>query len=971
MDVDVSRDDDGNAKRLSERESPIPQYPSLPLIPSSVARFTIAERRSVQLPPATKSLTAAFHDPIRRDPMPSASTNTDAGFRTADWEVQTPIFETPKENGDEEGVRMLRLVADVKAAQSKQMSIEDFPILAWNIAAAPEETSRIMVNDDDERERWLKEFSSPLREQTAAVTEWVRIVVSREKSEKENKVTQLKKEYLALDGEWREHCIFLDDLMKQRGPPPAELYAIPGAIGPVVTPGPGISTTPAVEEIFNPRSNRRRGLGGDIVATDAEFEEILAGLADNALKDPNLRASKTAAVIPDMILGEERNLYFHDDNDLVTDPLSFYDNHGVAEPIWTTEERATFVRRYLAYPKQFGRIAEGIPNKSAGDCVLYYYRTKKEVDYKGMLASKRGGGKRKLALKKGAKSSALMQDLARAKPTLSRDDAGATTPGKRDVVAAPSVSKKIKGEGGSGKRRKTTMSVSTETEPSPEDEEEDAQGQGSASVSRAGSEAPSASSSKAKMRMTVKTAKRPRVSSIPEKIAAIDVSTEPVSAIAPMTESPFTPSSTTTPTPTAANISALTLIDTASTAAQAALLPPVRRAGKRRKVVNDAEQETDVNTSSQPFTEKTARRSTTNSYWSVDERRRVKELVVSYGMDVKLIAGELKGKSERQVGNFLEGHKAELEALGSVANTPLILETGKEDKKPQVITAFKESPAVSQSQVSTPVQTRPDVHRLPNSGGRTIYDAFPSFIPGSHDRCEPRLGMFPSSSSNTPLSLPKITSPHLAFKLAENSSPLQPISRSGGMRISALLNDEPSQERPNVSVDFADAASDGTVDERDFDRMARPSPRTIPPNLASSNHGPLESPLDNRRLSQTSIQLPSLSSPHAWNGPQSGSVLSSALLANGSPYYENLPPIQSHTSLDRHSLARSFSDRSTTFDVKEEREHKWDGWSEKTFGPVTLPPLKHVENGPGKGASEPGNVFEHTGRSSADRTQER
>ena len=38
--------------------------------------------------------------------------------------------------------------------------------------------------------------------------------------------------------------------------------------------------------------------------------------------------------------------------------------------------------RYLYFPKSFGQISRFLPNKSAGDCVHYYYASKKTVNYK-------------------------------------------------------------------------------------------------------------------------------------------------------------------------------------------------------------------------------------------------------------------------------------------------------------------------------------------------------------------------------------------------------------------------------------------------------------------------------------------------------------------------------------------------------------------------------------------------------------
>ncbi|KIR67091.1 hypothetical protein I314_02304 [Cryptococcus bacillisporus CA1873] len=867
-------------------------------------RSTIAERRSVELPPNIP-LNRKESFP-RKDSVPSGQSTdveNDAERRTAASESGTPMLEDGEDEDElgAEETRELNLVASVKVAQAKHVPLQEFPILAWNMAAAPEESSRVMVVDDEGRERMLEEFIRPLKREEATRAKFVRFAVAREKVKLDNTVTQLKDSYLSINKKWKDQCSFLDELMKQRGPPPPELYAMPGAIHPVVTPGAVAPTTPAIEEIFNSRSNRRRGLGGDIVATDAEFEEILAGLADNALKDPNLRASKTAAVIPDMIVGPERNLQYNNDNDLVTDPLSFYDNVGVAEPIWTTEERAIFIKRYLAYPKQFGRIADGIPNKTAGECVLYYYRTKKEMDYKGMLAHKRGGGKRKLALKKGAKSSALMQDLTRAKPTVSKDDTAAATPakGREQPVMLPPGGKRGRGEGGGPGRKKRISQVAIPQTPTPQNEEEEEGHADSASTSRANSEAPSVSSGKAKMRMTVKTAKRPRFSSIPE------LSTPAQNPPVQLDTTVSTPAteisehySLTNPAELAAAALA-SLADAATSAAQAELLPPVRRAGKRRKIAGEPGPIIDPNAPpatavtggpGAPEKEKPARRSATNSYWSVEERRKVKELVVLHGMDAKMIAAQLKGKSERQVGNFLEGHRTELEAL--------------------------------------------------------------------------------------------------------EGSPVRPISRAGGMRISALLNDEPPAEASaqgelGVVPDSIDTASDVTIDERELDVVTEPSPRSLPAGSGpSGGYQPYEQRRDERYSNHTS-QSPSLPhvsySPNAWNGtrPEVPSVhgqtpsMSAPALAHRASWesrpspghiytssttrFETLPPIRSQpATYDLSCVAHGHTDPLTSHGHDREQSHQQqqpqthDGsqreWDDRKYEnaeglqSTTLPPLRNMEH---------------------------
>ncbi|ORX36843.1 hypothetical protein BD324DRAFT_651324 [Kockovaella imperatae] len=554
----------GDSIQQPHAPSPAPS-PTNALAP----RATIAERRSVQLPHAINKPPFSRHDP-RVDTHASAES------------IELDPGPEPQVSED---IRRLKVIAAIRLAQQQQPlpALDIDPVLNANALVAPVANTRVS--------------SHPYAPINPAVSPLVTRQVGREKIHQADKVARLKAEYLRIDKQWKEHCRALDASMELRGPPPADLYATPNAL-PILTPAAGPAPTTPGDEVFGSRANRRRG-AGDSVATEAEFQEILLSLQDTAARDPTYRASKTTAVVPDMILDDEKRLLYDDENDLVTDPVAFYDFNGDAEPEWTAEERATFLRRYLAYPKQFGKIADGLPNKEAAECVHYYYRTKKSVDYKGMLASRRGDKKKRVVpIKKGGKSSALLADMERKKPTVDKTHPGPKshiTPAKsRDLLTARQRVLKETPGGSSSKEGDLVDS--------------------SAAPSRAGSEGPS---TKSKMRMTVKTAtaattKRPRTSTATETLP-----TEPA-----------TPSD---------------------------LLPPVKRPGKRRKVDADP---------NAPDDKPPSRRNATNSYWSVEEKRRFKELYKRHQGDTRAIAAELDGKSERQVSNYYDAHKDQIDGPG-------------------------------------------------------------------------------------------------------------------------------------------------------------------------------------------------------------------------------------------------------------------------------------------------------------------
>lgn len=139
------------------------------------------------------------------------------------------------------------------------------------------------------------------------------------------------------------------------------------------------------------RSTRHRKNHGDSVRSEAEFLEILADLERQSARDPSLRAKLTSATIPPMIYDpvERDEIRYQDTNNAVLDKAIPYQRlftDGIDD--FTKEEHESFCDAYLAAPKQFGKIAQRMGGlRTFNDCVMHYYRTKKQVDYKAMLAA--------------------------------------------------------------------------------------------------------------------------------------------------------------------------------------------------------------------------------------------------------------------------------------------------------------------------------------------------------------------------------------------------------------------------------------------------------------------------------------------------------------------------------------------------------------------------------------------------------
>lgn len=837
-----------------------PEMPPPSILPDTVAeprRATIAERRAVVLPPTSSPIATPFSGGrMRRDPAPTAdsaqeSTDTemDGGLKTGDTHYNGP---SSGSDGVVEQSRQTSLIAAIKAAQSKATDVDLDVVEKENQAVVPVPSARTRRSLSPSRlDEEIRLYTFPLRKQRG-IANRIAITIQREQLAERKRVEAQRAEYTELQEDWKEHCRFLDDLMSKRGPPPDDLYDQPGAV-PIITPGPAPVTPGILDPMdsFSGRGNRRRGVG-DAVTTEAEFQEILAGLADTAAKDPAYRASKTAAVVPNMLPVKERQLRYHDDNDLVTNPLVFYDFAGTAESIWTEEERASFLRRYLSHPKQFGRIAEGIPGKSASDCVLYYYRTKKEVDYKSMLASRRGDKKKKATpIKKGGRGAALLSNLDRAKPTMnnrvvpsgSRSTAATPAREKREdsVIRSTGLKRGKPGrEGGTSGRKRASLldTPGVESEGTP-----------------SGNKGPRG----------LKT-KRPRVSSLPK---------DPMAAPGP--EGDDTPGREGGEDDTSI------------------LLPAPKRPGKRRKMVDPStgapfDPSDPINAGGALSTPDgmAPKRSSTSSYWSVEEKRRCIELSAQLGGDIKAITDALGGtKSERQVANLL-ARETRLDEVKRSATPSLSGADG----------------------LALPNGHGEDRERYSVPYGRNIYEVAPygSGAGGArtagdaHRFSEPRLGMF--HDQRTAYSTP--SGPAAA---TVGTSPVRHISRPGGMRISALLNDDasasPSESgdtKPNPPVPSAangdDAVSDGTVSERgDMDTVRPVSRSGVPPGyaydrrLSGSAYGRDTRPeLDRFRTSQDGM-YPSAgyregmySHARGYDGARSGYPAGDAYGHRASPY---------------------------------------------------------------------------------------
>lgn len=223
------------------------------------------------------------------------------------------------------------------------------------------------------------------------------------------KVQRVREEYLALHERWSIQCGKLDDI--------ARAIALQEA---AATAG---------------RTTRRSAASmGDAVRSDLEMEQIIASLGNEELTDANHLGAKNAAKIPDMIsvTTGEVEFYYDDTNNEIENPSQFYVPHThVAD--WTDEEITTLVEKFAEFPKQFGIIADFLPNKTSAECVAFYYLHKhKHIDFRKVVA-RRAASKRRRGGRK-HKSNALLTDI------MKHDDevhAGSASGTRRKTVPLP------------------------------------------------------------------------------------------------------------------------------------------------------------------------------------------------------------------------------------------------------------------------------------------------------------------------------------------------------------------------------------------------------------------------------------------------------------------------------------------------------------------------------------------------------
>jgi hypothetical protein len=243
------------------------------------------------------------------------------------------------------------------------------------------------------------------------------------------KIARLREEYLSLHENWVAHCTALNEQQK---------------------------TLASEHEMqHGGRTTRRSTAITDAVRSDFEMEQIIASLGNDDATDPNHLSMRNLAKVPDMIsvVNGKVDYLFDDTADRVENPSEYFaSDTGIGE--WTEAEKKIYLDKFAAHPKQFGIIADALPNKTAGQCVDYYYLHKKRlIDFRKVVSQfapnkrkRRGMGKKK--------GNGLLADIAMHDAEVHRDSSStsASTPavsraprGRRTLAQArgPSIRRNV------------------------------------------------------------------------------------------------------------------------------------------------------------------------------------------------------------------------------------------------------------------------------------------------------------------------------------------------------------------------------------------------------------------------------------------------------------------------------------------------------------------------------------------------
>ena len=175
---------------------------------------------------------------------------------------------------------------------------------------------------------------------------------------------------------------------------------------------------PTPDNVGDSGATTARALSRSRGGSDAELEHALRESMLAEQMDPEIQAYLDVSATPSMQLtGHAYRLAGRliNRNGLIDDPRATHEEVDRIN-VWTPEEEEIFFNQYMLHPKRFHRIAYSLPNKSCADCVKYYYRSKKQRDYKGLREQlRKAKSRRKRARSRASREPAATRAVNEAK----------------------------------------------------------------------------------------------------------------------------------------------------------------------------------------------------------------------------------------------------------------------------------------------------------------------------------------------------------------------------------------------------------------------------------------------------------------------------------------------------------------------------------------------------------------------------
>uniref|UniRef100_A0A8C6BWD4 Nuclear receptor corepressor 2 n=1 Tax=Monodon monoceros TaxID=40151 RepID=A0A8C6BWD4_MONMO len=176
---------------------------------------------------------------------------------------------------------------------------------------------------------------------------------------------------------------------------------------------------------------RGSGLSMSAARSEHEVSEIIDGLSEQENLEKQMRQ---LAVIPPMLYdADQQRIKFINMNGLMDDPMKVYKDRQVMN-LWSEQEKETFREKFMQHPKNFGLIASFLERKTVAECVLYYYLTKKNENYKSLVRRsyrRRGKGQQQQMPRSGQEEK---EDKEKEKEAEKEDEKPDVEDGKEELI---------------------------------------------------------------------------------------------------------------------------------------------------------------------------------------------------------------------------------------------------------------------------------------------------------------------------------------------------------------------------------------------------------------------------------------------------------------------------------------------------------------------------------------------------------